>query len=164
MKSLLAILLSGLMATAQTAAPAEHSTYATVDRIEDKNYTVLEICHNGEYLKMIDILQKDFNAPKREGEHFKFTAVSGKFHETFTANNSKGQNETLYQFRSDDNAVWWVLTAEEIGHIPNTETQYTIIFYNNGTTAENKSCDCMPGSECECDVYDDIFVGIIPEK
>lgn len=164
MKTLLTILLSGLMAVAPAAAPVENSAYATVDRIEEGNYAVLEICLNDEYMKMIDVPQADFITPKKEGEKLELSVVSGKFYTSFLANDYRGREENLYQFRSDDNSVWWELTEEQIGGIPDNETQYTLIYYNNGTTAENKPCDCLPEWECECEVYDDIFIGMIVEK
>lgn len=40
------------------------------------------------------------------------------------------------------------------------EKDYILKYDNNGTTAENKSCECLPEWECECEVYDDIFLGI----
>ena len=30
----------------------------------------------------------------------------------------------------------------------------------NGTTTENKNCGCLPEWECECEVYDDLFLSI----
>lgn len=160
MKALLTILLSGLIAVAPAAAQVENSAYATVDRIEEENYAVLEICLNDEYVKMLDIPQEDFVTPKREGERLELSTVNGKFYTTFTANDYIGREATLYQFRSNDNSVWWALTTEEIGHIPDNNTEYTLIYYNNGTTAENKPCDCLKEWDCECEVYDDIFIDI----
>lgn len=178
MKTLLTFLLSGLMTvnglTVSAPVTVENltsgkfddtlCTYATVDRIEEEKWAVLEICLNDEYIKMVDVLQEDFIIPKNEGDRFGLSIASGKFYTTFIANDYIGREETLYQFRSNDNAVWWALTEEEIGHVPDNETEYTLIYYDNGTTAENKPCDCIPEWECECEVYDDIFLGIIADE
>ena len=161
MKTLIMIILSGLIAAAPAAVMAEDSAYATVDRVEEDKWAVLEICLNDEYLTMVDVQQEDFNAPKREGEQFKLSVTRGKFYASFTANDYRDQEEKLYQFRSDDNEVWCALTAEEIGHIPDDETEYMMIYYDNGTKAENKPCDCLEEWDCECEVYDDIFIEII---
>lgn len=167
MKALLTILLSGLIATNATAVNTTHKNnndtsynYATVDRIEE-GYAALEVCLNDKCFSMVDVPQEDFIIPKNEGDKFKIETVKGKFYTSFIANDYHGKTENLYQFCSDDNSVWWALTEEEIGHIPDDETEYTIIYYDNGTTAENKPCDCMPEWECECEVYDDIFLEII---
>ena len=74
-----------------------------------------------------------------------------------------GITDTYYQFKSYDNMVWWLLTADEIGFVPNEDTEYILIYDDNGTTMENKSevCDCPAEWECECELYDDIFWGVI---
>lgn len=71
---------------------------------------------------------------------------------------------TWYQFRSDDDTVWWCLTEEELGFIPEYGTKYSLTYNNNGTTAENKPCDCIPEWECECEVYDDEFICMTKAK
>ena len=86
--------------------------------------------------------------------------VDGKFYCDFEAANNEGNKDTYYQFRSNDNEVWWVLTADEIGEIPNFTDNYTLIFSDNGTTEENKPCDCAPELECECELYDDVFISV----
>lgn len=178
MKTLLTFLLSGLMTvnglTASAPATVENLTsgkfddglyaYATVDRIEEENWVVLEASLDDEYCIMVDVLQEDFNISKNEGDQFRLSVVHGKFYTTFLANDYMGREENYYQFRSDDNTVWWALTEAEIGGVPDNETEYTLIYYDNGTTAENKPCDCLPEWECECEVYDDIFIGMIVEK
>lgn len=85
------------------------------------------------------------------------TAV-GKFSEPFEATDTNGNETTLYQFKSNDNEVWWQLTAEEIGFIPNGNTEYVLTYDNNGTTKENKPCDC--DLDCECEVYDDVLLSV----
>ena len=80
--------------------------------------------------------------------------TTGQFHETIQATDINGNTDTYYQFKSNDNEVWWQLTAEEIGFIPNANTEYVLTYDNNGTT----DCDCS--AECECEIYDDIFLRI----
>lgn len=81
--------------------------------------------------------------------------VEGKFYGTMTSI----EGETYYQFRSDDDTVWWLLTEKEMGFIP-TEESYLLTYSDKGTTKENKPCDCAPEFECECELYDDVFLGI----
>ena len=82
--------------------------------------------------------------------------TEGKFHTAF----DDVYGEMLYQFKSDDNTVWWLLTEDEIGFIPNFNDKYTLTYDNNGTTADNKPCDCIPEYDCECEVYDDEFISL----
>ena len=86
--------------------------------------------------------------------------VEGRFYNTVNAYTQNYEEQTLYQFRSDDNSVWWLLTEEEIGEIPNTTDRYILAFNNNGTTATHKNCDCVDDTECECYVYDDELISI----
>lgn len=89
--------------------------------------------------------------------------VSGKFYFAAEMEDLEGSREMLYQFRSDDDAVWWLLSEEELGFVPQLlEQQYLLTFDNHGTTPENKGCDCPPEYECECEVYDDEFISISP--
>lgn len=80
-------------------------------------------------------------------------SVDGKFHNSFGK---------YYQFKSNDDTVWWALTTDDIGFVPAADAEYTLYYDNNGTTTENKNCDCKP--ECECEVYDDIFLGFSIKK
>ena len=83
-------------------------------------------------------------------------SVTGRFYQT-----TEYLDGTIrYQFKSDDNEVWWSLDESEIGHIPNTTDVYVLTYDNNGTTADNKPCDCLPEWECECEVYDDELISI----
>ena len=88
------------------------------------------------------------------------TSVTGKFYGICVATDTNGNINTYYLFKSNDNSVWWQLTAEEIGFVPKTNEEYTLTYDNNGTNKANKSCDCAPEFECECEVYDDIFISI----
>lgn len=131
----------------------------TVDRIEDNNYVVLETVFNGN-IYISDVKQEDFNIPKREGEHIPVEAVDGEFYGgSFRVMRSDGKFETWYQFKSYDNSVWWALTEEEIGHIPEENSTYTLIYYDNGTNQENHTCP--EEYECDCYCYDDILVSVI---
>ena len=67
MKSILIFTLSLLTAAAPFPATAEDPVYATVDRVEEDEWAVLEICINDEYFAMADVNQAEFNAQKREG-------------------------------------------------------------------------------------------------
>lgn len=89
----------------------------------------------------------------------KVTAV-GKFYHNMELKDSNGNVDTYYQFRSNDDTVWWVLTETEIGAIPDQDALYVLTYDNNGTTRENKTCDCLPEWNCECEVYDDTFISI----
>lgn len=87
-------------------------------------------------------------------------SVAGQFYGSTEVTDQNGNEKTLYQFRSHDNEVWWQLTAEEIGFVPKANTEYTLTYDNNGTTKANKPCNCAPEFECECEVYDDILIGV----
>lgn len=89
--------------------------------------------------------------------------VSGKFYYAAELEDLEGNREMLYQFRSDDDSVWWLLSAEEIGFVPELLGQsYYLAYDNSGTTPENKGCDCPPEYDCECEVYDDVFISVSP--
>ena len=87
-------------------------------------------------------------------------STTGTFDGSYEATDTNGNVDTYYHFKSDDNRVWWVLTESQLGFIPNENTEYMLTYDNNGTTKENKPCDCAPEFECECEVYDDTFVAI----
>ena len=87
-------------------------------------------------------------------------SVTGTFYSGMDAINQNGIKHKYYQFESTDGQVIWALTVEEIGFIPLENREYILTYDNNGTTKANKPCDCPPEYECECEVYDDIFLGI----
>lgn len=87
-------------------------------------------------------------------------SVEGKFYGSIEGTDTNGNVNTYYQFRANDDSVWWLLTEEEMGFIPNGDTEYTLIYDDKGTTADNKPCDCKAEYECECEVYDDVFLSI----
>jgi len=169
MKNIIALIISvfmGVSGTGATVEPVEtveNSVLSViVDRLEDNDYVVTEVCY-GDYYNIIDIKQEDFNTYKNEGDRINAIAIDGKFH--CSGEWYKGEDfsiaETYYQFKSNDDTVWWALTVEDIGFIPEENTEYTLIYFDNDTTVENKNCDCKPEWECECEVYDDIFLGIV---
>lgn len=84
----------------------------------------------------------------------------GKFDGSYEATDNNGITDTYYQFKANDGSVWWALTENQMGFIPDDNTEYTLTYDNNGTTKANKPCDCARKYECECEVYDDEFVGI----
>ena len=86
--------------------------------------------------------------------------IDGEFHNTLEARNYCGEDVVLYQFKSYDDSVWWLLTEEQIGEIPQEGKTYTLTYDDKGTTAENKTCDCPAEWECECELYDDDFISI----
>ena len=87
-------------------------------------------------------------------------SLTGKFYGYHKATDINGNTDTYYEFRSNDGSVWWDLTEYQMGFIPKVNAEYTLTYNNNGTTKANKPCDCDPEFECECEVYDDVFVGI----
>lgn len=137
------------------------SSSATVDRIEvgETDYAVVEVYHNGE-TKMVNIAQEDFNVPKSESEKLDFSMAVGRFTSEF----ANLQGNQCYQFKSYDGEVWWCLEVNEIGFIPTMDKKYTLLYYDNGTTKGSKPCYCLPEWDCECEVYDDIFLGIFEEE
>jgi hypothetical protein len=79
----------------------------------------------------------------------------GKFDGTYEATDQNGITDTYYQFKANDDSVWWALTESQMSFVPDENKEYTLTYDNNGTTKANKPCDC-----CECEVYDDVFLGI----
>ena len=170
MKNIIALIISvfmGVSGTSTTVEPVEtvenSGLSVIVDRLEDNDYVVTEVCY-GDYYNIINIKQEDFNTYKNEGDRINAIAIDGKFH--CSGEWYKGEDfsiaETYYQFKSNDDTVWWALTEEEINFKPSTEKEYVLLYSDNGTTVENKNCNCLPG--CECEVYDDVFLGIFEKK
>lgn len=139
---------------------ANNRTSVIVDRIEG-DYAVVEVAGSNDFHKMLDVAVEDFNGHVSEGMKIAYTEKAGKFHNIIEAKNSAGENCTYYQFRSDDDSVWWLLTEDEIGKIPSFENEYVLTYFDNGTTARNKNCGCPPENDCECEFYDDIFLSIV---
>ena len=95
-----------------------------------------------------------FNAVKT------FKMVEGKFYQSFVAADAADKKDTYYQFRSNDNEVFWALTVSDIGEIPSLTDEYILIYSDLGTTEKNKPCDCSPELDCECEVYDYVLVRV----
>lgn len=116
---------------------------ATVDRIEN-DYAVVEVG-----TQMVDIPTEDFNNPIAEGNKIPVSIAVGSF-EWFDGND-------WYQFKSYDDTVWWALTTEDIGFVPEANKTYILLYNDNGTT---DCTECAEEFECECEVYDDIFLAV----
>lgn len=157
MKKILFIMFGLLLSTPSTSEPVDLSR-VIVDRIEG-DYAVVEFS-KGDTIKMQDILLEDINCDVSEGMEIPVIEVEGKFYGDMICTDSDGIEDIYYQFRSDDDSVWWILTAEEIGHVPNTEDKYKLYYTDNGTTKESRVCDCLPEWDCECYLYDDIFFAV----
>lgn len=165
LKRIIIALLCGLSITATPTA--------TIDRIEG-NYAVVEVGN-----KMVDIAIEDFNHPMPAGSKIAVSTAVGTFGEGWKEielkradgstildavnmnpedlNNADTYKDLCYQFKSYDDTVWWVLSVEEIGFIPEANKSYTLVYYDNNTT---ECFDCPAEYDCECEVYDDIFLGI----
>lgn len=134
MKRILAIIAALLM----SATPKES---AIVDRIEG-NHAIIEVA-NGQEIKMAEVPTEEFNNPVAEGNKISASTAVGAF---------EGN-----QFKSYDDTVWWYITEEELGFVPEANKTYTLVFYDNGT----KDCaKCPEEFNCECEVYDDIFLAL----
>lgn len=181
MKNIIILIMSiviGSTGMSTTGKTDIKSVQAIVDRIEDNNIAVVELSYNDE-IKLIDVAQEDFVNPKREGEKIDISAIKGRFYTRFNDNDGHGNTQTFYEFRSNDDSVRWILSTEELAgidndnskcsfeelerveNIPDYEFEYTLIYYDNGTNKLNKPCDCPEEWECECEVYDDIFLAVV---
>lgn len=143
MKKSIVIIMSALMLTPTTA---------TVDRIEN-DIASIEVCHREE-LKMAYVPTEDFLVPITEGIKLNIQQSIGKF----AANGHLDVDGNIYyQFKSDDDTVWWALTEQDLGFIPKGNQKYTLVYHNNGTT---DCTECPTEFECECEVYDDVFLAM----
>ena len=149
-------LIIAIMILVQAGCNKVATNQVTVDKIEENNIAAVEVVHNNE-TKMIDIPQEDFNTPKSEGERISFSTASGTFGNGLY---NEFDGKVYYQFKSFDNKVWWCLTAEEIGFIPTSNKSYNLMYYDNGTT---DCLECDTKYDCECEVYDDIFLSVVTE-
>lgn len=82
--------------------------------------------------------------------------VAGTFTNTF----EDIYGETYYQFKSYDDEVWWCGTDVDFDGVPELGVEYKLTYWNNGTTADNKPCDCPAEYDCECELYDDVLLGV----
>ena len=72
--------------------------------------------------------------------------ASGSFYGDLNAKDMSGNEEVLYQFRSDDN---------EVGRVPKEGDRYVLVYDDKGTTS------CRHGDDCECYLYDDELITVI---
>lgn len=157
MNKLLSI-VTGMMVVLASPHGTSSEARAIVDRIEE-NYAIIEFSTDKTH-RMVEVNSESINGGVSECMEIPITKVVGKFYCDFRASNYDGYEDVYYQFRSDDDEVWWALTAEEMGFAPDLEMQYALYFTDNGTTKDNPPCDCPAEYECECYCYDDIFLGI----
>lgn len=146
-----------VLAVLTSFVPAE-TPKAVIDRIEG-DYAVVEFS-KGEEIKVLDVLKEDINGDVNEGMEISVLSIEGKFYSDMVCKDYKGVEDVYYQFKSDDDTVWWILTETEIGHIPNFDDKYILHYTDNGTVKETPVCDCLPEWDCECYLYDDIFFHI----
>lgn len=127
----------------------------TVDRIEGP-HAVLEIARQ-DRVKILRVDIDDLNEPVAEGDRIPYRELRGTFRSAIEpVDNTRG---VWYQFVSEDETSFWLLTEEEIGGIPSFGCEYVLMFFDNGTDEGNKECGCK--AECECWKYDDIFLDIV---
>lgn len=146
-----------LLASCSYPVKGNH-TSVLIDKVEDGIVKIEVSCNEETYIT--EVSETEFNSPVKDNQTLPFTEVRGRFHNIMENINYYGEKVTHYQFKAFDDSVWWLLTENEIGEIPDFESAYVLRFFDNGTTAENKTCDCLPEWECECELYDDIFLGI----
>lgn len=166
MKNIIVLIMSIVVGSTGMSAAEKtdiKNVQAIVDRIEDNNIAVVELSYNDE-IKLIDISQEDFVNPKREGEKIDISTINGRFYTRFYDNDKSGKTQTFYEFRSNDDTDRWLLSLEQLENIPDYESEYTLIYYNNGTDENNKPCDCPKEWSCECEVCDDIFLTVVKNK
>ena len=152
MRTLLSILLS----LAMVSTPSYKAITTKIH--EDDQITVL-VNYNGT-VKERTVHGYDFNIPVKLSEEIPTQKAQGKFSCGF----EDLDGQTYYQFKSNDDSVWWAVTEKEIGFKPTTEKEYVLLYCDNGTTIKNKPCDCIPEWECECEVYDDILLGVFERE
>lgn len=139
---------------------AKTDATAVIDKV-DGNYVIVDFS-NGKKTKTLEILYSDLNGDIIEGAKIPVKKVVGEFMYTSVNLGCDGlaSDEKLYQFYSDNNKVWWVLTESEIGCVPNMGDKYMLYYTDNATTEKTRFCNCMPEQNCECYLYDDIFFHI----
>lgn len=92
------------------------------------------------------------------GKNINVTPTYGTFEGTWEGTDYNGVTKTFYQFKSYDDSIWWAITAEELGYIPEEGRAYVLLYNENVDTEENHECD--PALDCDCYAYDDLFLGI----
>ncbi len=151
-------LIASIMCLMLMTTPVTESKTIVTKIHEDDQITVLVNYRGKVREKMLH--GYDFNVPVVLSENIPTETVVGKFTSEFT----DLDGERYYQFKSHDDTVWWALREKEIGFKQSMDKEYALLYCNNGTTKENKPCDCVPEWECECEVYDDVFIEIYEEE
>ena len=143
-------------------ASATPNVTAEVDRTEDGDFAVTLVYVDRGYREdyyQFDIPQEYFNDRKSDGEDLEVDTAVGTFSgDIFEMTDHLGNKDMYYQFKSNDDEVWWCLTEDEIGFIPEQGKSYLLAYYQNGTTKNNH--ECAEEYECECYCYDDIYLGV----
>ena len=129
--------------------PAQEKPSAVVDRIEDNNIAVIEVCHNG-HLYMGEVPANYINGTVHDGSEIDVKAITGAFSNKIYALDGK----PYYQFKSYNNKDWWFLSESELGFAPKADKPYTLF------ASENATYSCADNEGCECYVYDDFFICI----
>lgn len=151
MNTLIGLILSLSMAT----VPSIKCKSLVTEIYEDDQIKIL--VKYGDRVKQKQVHGYDFKLPIELAEEIPTKITEG----SFTYN---GDDNKYYQFKSDDNSVWWALTKSEIGFAPKANEKYVLLYCDNGTTSKNKGCDCPEEWNCECEVYDDILLGVFEEE
>ena len=153
--------LVGILSAGLFFNPPVPKITAEVDRTEDGDFAVTLVYVDRGYREdyyQFDIPQEDYNERKADGEDLEVDVATGRFYGGFEAHDYLGNEHMYYQFRSNDNEVWWCLTEKDMGFIPEAGKEYVLAFYQNGTTKENH--ECQEEYDCDCYCYDDIFLGV----
>ena len=88
---------------------------------------------------------------------FTLTACTSHNHEVQGTVTHDGE---YYLFTSHDKAVIWAISPNDIAFTPAPHTEYTLVYNNNGTTADNYQCNIAEDHDCECYLYDDEFIAL----
>lgn len=156
-------ILVGILSAGLFFNPPVPKITAEVDRTEDGDFAVTLVYVDRGYREdcyQFDIPQEDYNERKADGEDLEVDVAVGTFMaDTFEAmSGATKEVEKYYQFKSYDNEVWWCLTEEDMGFIPEAGKEYVLAYYQNGTTKDNH--ECSKEYDCDCYCYDDIFLGV----
>lgn len=134
-----ALVILGIMVAVSNAPDR-----AVIDRIEGE-CAVIQVEHNGCIWER-SVLSERINGCVQEGLQLEIEAAVGSFCHVFL--------DGTYQFESEDGETRWVLSVGELGFVPDMCRKYTVYFSQNRTKNEL----CSPECECECCLYDDIFL------
>lgn len=161
MTTLFSLFLSfGLIVTPAPKAAAKiehiHNYTAETHVYIDRNYRIDDYIF---YIPLIDNkYESAFNGTVTEGQNIDIKIVYGTFSGGNEALNYKMINTYLHNFKAFDGSLIWQLEADEIGFTPIDGKNYMLVYYENGTTAENHTCPVKLG--CDCFTYDDVFLGV----